>query len=81
VTLAALNFMWIWNDFLMPLIMISSEALRTAPLSISFFPGQYLTDITLMAAACVIVALPVVGAYALFQRQLIAGATLGAIKE
>jgi raffinose/stachyose/melibiose transport system permease protein len=81
VTLAALNFMWIWNDFLMPLIMISSESLRTAPLSISFFQGQYLTDITLMAAACVIVALPVVAAYALLQRQFIAGATLGAIKE
>jgi len=81
VTLAALNFMWIWNDFLMPLIMLSSESLRTAPLSISFFQGQYLTDITLMAAACVIVALPVVVAYALLQRQFIAGATLGAVKE
>jgi raffinose/stachyose/melibiose transport system permease protein len=81
VTLAALNFMWIWNDFLMPLIMISSEGLRTAPLSISFFQGQYLTDITLMAAACVIVALPVVLAYAFLQRQFIAGATLGAVKE
>ena len=81
VTLAALNFMWVWNDFLMPLIMISSEGLRTAPLSISFFQGQYLTDITLMAAACVIVAMPVVLAYALLQRQFIAGATLGAVKE
>jgi raffinose/stachyose/melibiose transport system permease protein len=81
VTLAALNFMWIWNDFLMPLIMISSESLRTAPLSISFFQGQYLTDITLMAAACVIVAFPVVLAYALLQRRFIAGATMGAIKE
>jgi raffinose/stachyose/melibiose transport system permease protein len=81
VTLAALNFMWIWNDFLMPLIMISSESLRTAPLSISFFQGQYLTNITLMAAACVIVALPVVLAYAFLQRQFVAGATLGAIKE
>ena len=81
VTLAALNFMWIWNDFLMPLIMISTESLRTAPLSISFFQGQYIQDITLIAAGCVIVALPVVLAYALLQRQFIAGATLGAIKE
>ncbi len=81
VTLAALNFMWIWNDFLMPLIMISSEDLRTAPLSISFFQGQYLADITLIAAACVIVALPVVVAYVFLQRQFIAGATLGAVKE
>lgn len=81
VTLAALQFMWIWNDFLMPLIMISSEQKRTAPLSISFFQGQYLADITLIAASCVIVALPVVVAYAFLQRQFVAGATMGAIKE
>ncbi len=81
VTLAALQFMWIWNDFLMPLVMISSEDLRTAPLSISFFQGQYVADITLIAAACVIVALPVVVAYAFLQRQFIAGATMGALKE
>jgi raffinose/stachyose/melibiose transport system permease protein len=81
VTLAALDFMWIWNDFLMPLIMISSEQLRTAPLSISFFQGQYIAEITLIAASCVIVAFPVVVAYAFLQRRFIAGATMGAIKE
>jgi raffinose/stachyose/melibiose transport system permease protein len=80
VTLAALQFMWIWNDFLMPLVMISSEGLRTAPLSISFFQGQYVSDVTLIAAACVIVALPVVAAYAVLQRQFIAGSVSGAMK-
>ena len=80
VTLAALQFMWIWNNFLMPLVMISSEELRTAPLSISYFQGQYVSDITLIAAACVIVALPVVAAYALLQRQFIAGSVTGAMK-
>jgi raffinose/stachyose/melibiose transport system permease protein len=81
VTLAALQFMWIWNDFLAPLVMISSEGLRTAPLSISFFQGQYIAQITLIAAACVIVALPVVCAYVVLQRHFIAGATMGALKE
>jgi raffinose/stachyose/melibiose transport system permease protein len=81
VTLAALQFMWIWNDFLAPLVMISSEQLRTAPVSISFFQGQYVADVTLIAAACVIVALPVVVAYVVLQRRFIAGATMGAIKE
>ncbi len=81
VTLAALQFMWIWNDFLAPLVMISSEQLRTAPVSISFFQGQYVAQITLIAAACVIVALPVVVAYVALQRRFIAGATMGAIKE
>lgn len=81
VTLAALQFMWVWNNFLMPLVMISSEGLRTAPLSISFFQGQYVADVTLIAAACVIVALPVVIAYAFLQRQFIAGSVSGALKE
>lgn len=80
VTLAALQFMWIWNDFLMPLVMISTESLRTAPLSISFFQGQYVSDVTLIAAACVIVAFPVVLAYAVLQRQFITGSTSGAMK-
>jgi raffinose/stachyose/melibiose transport system permease protein len=81
VTLAALQFMWVWNNFLMPLVMLSSESLRTAPLSISFFQGQYISDITLIAAACVIVAFPVVVAYAFLQRQFIAGSVSGALKE
>jgi raffinose/stachyose/melibiose transport system permease protein len=80
LTLAALQFMWVWNGFLMPLVMISSESLRTAPLSISFFQGQYVADVTLIAAACVIVALPVVVAYAFLQRQFIAGSVSGALK-
>jgi raffinose/stachyose/melibiose transport system permease protein len=61
--------------------MISSENLRTAPLSISFFQGQYVADVTLIAAACVIVAFPVVVAYAFLQRQFIAGSVSGALKE
>jgi raffinose/stachyose/melibiose transport system permease protein len=81
VTLAALQFMWVWNNFLMPLVMISSEGLRTAPLSISFFQGQYVADVTLIAAACVIVAFPVVLAYVFLQRQFIAGSVSGALKE
>jgi raffinose/stachyose/melibiose transport system permease protein len=81
VALAALQFMWVWNNFLMPLVMISSEGLRTAPLSISFFQGQFVADVTLIAAACVIVALPVVVAYAFLQRQFIAGSVSGALKE
>ncbi len=80
LTLAARQFMWVWNNFLMPLVMLSSERLRTAPLSISFFQGQYVSDVTLIAAACVIVALPVVVAYAFLQRQFIAGSVSGALK-
>jgi raffinose/stachyose/melibiose transport system permease protein len=79
-TLAALQFMWVWNNFLMPLVMISSQDKQTAPVSLSFFQGQYVTDFTALAAASVIVALPVVVAYVFLQRQFIAGFASGALK-
>jgi raffinose/stachyose/melibiose transport system permease protein len=80
LTLLALQFMWVWNNFLMPLVMINSEDKRTAPMSISYFQGQYVADLTLIAAACVIVAAPVVIAYIFLQRQFISGMVSGALK-
>jgi raffinose/stachyose/melibiose transport system permease protein len=80
LTLGALQFMWVWNDFLMPLVLINSEDKRTAPLGISVFQGQYLSNLSLIAAACVIVALPVVVAYVILQRQFVAGSVSGALK-
>ena len=52
--------MWTWNEFLIPLVMVTDESLRTAPLGLAFFQGQYTQGFTLLAAGAVIVALPVV---------------------
>jgi len=79
-TLAALQFMWVWNDFLMPLVMISSQGRLTATVSLSFFQGEYVVNYTALAAASVIVALPVVTAYIFLQRKFIAGFASGAVK-
>lgn len=81
LTLMSLQFMWVWNEFLLPLVMITSPDMRTAPLSISVFRGQYSDDLALVAAACLLVAMPVVLAYAFFQRNFIQGVVSGAIKE
>jgi len=48
--------MWTWNEFLLALVMVSDEGLRTAPLGLSFFQGRNLTNLTLLAAGAVIVA-------------------------
>lgn len=80
VTMAVLVFMWTWNEFFLPLVMISTESLRTAPLGLAFFSGQHVTEHALMAAAATIVALPVVILYLFLQRQVIAGMLSGAIK-
>jgi raffinose/stachyose/melibiose transport system permease protein len=81
LTMATLAFMWTWNEFLLALVMISSEGRRTAPLGLSFFRGQHITQYALLSAGAMIVALPVVVLYFVFQRHFIRGMMSGAVKE
>jgi raffinose/stachyose/melibiose transport system permease protein len=81
LTMTVLVFMWTWNEFLLPLVMVTSESLRTAPLGLSFFQGQFTTDFGLLAAGSVIVALPIVVLYLWLQRHFVQGMLEGAIKE
>ncbi len=80
LTMTVLLFMWTWNEFLLALVMVSDEGLRTAPLGLSFFQGRNTSDLTLMAAGSVIVALPVVVLYVFLQRHFIRGMLAGAVK-
>jgi raffinose/stachyose/melibiose transport system permease protein len=81
VTMMVLVFMWTWNEFLIPLVMVTDENLRTAPLGLAFFQGQYTQGFTLLAAGAVIVATPVVALYLFLQRHFIAGMLEGAVRE
>jgi raffinose/stachyose/melibiose transport system permease protein len=80
LTMMVLVFMWTWNEFLLALVMVSSEDLRTAPLGLAFFQGQHSSDLTLLAAGAVIVAAPVVVLYVLLQRHFLRGMLTGAVK-
>jgi raffinose/stachyose/melibiose transport system permease protein len=80
VAMMALLFMWTWNDFLFPLVMMQSEDRQTAPLGISLFQGQYTTDTQGLASAAVLVALPVVLVYVVLHRHFVRGMTEGAAK-
>jgi raffinose/stachyose/melibiose transport system permease protein len=80
LTMAVLLFMWTWNEFLLALVMVTDEGLRTAPLGLSFFQGRNRADLTLLAAGAVIVALPVVLLYVFLQRHFIRGMLSGAVK-
>ena len=80
LTMTVLLFMWTWNEFLLALVMVSDENLRTAPLGLSFFQGRNTSELTLMAAGSVIVALPVVILYVFLQRHFIRGMLAGAVK-
>jgi raffinose/stachyose/melibiose transport system permease protein len=80
LTMVVLVFMWTWNEFLLALVMVSEEGLRTAPLGLAFFQGRNTTDFTLLAAGSVIVATPVVLVYVFLQRHFIRGMLSGAVK-
>jgi raffinose/stachyose/melibiose transport system permease protein len=80
LTMVVLLFMWTWNEFLLALVMVTDEGLRTAPLGLSFFLGRNQSDLTLLAAGAVIVALPVVVLYVFLQRHFIRGMVSGAVK-
>jgi raffinose/stachyose/melibiose transport system permease protein len=80
LTMVVLIFMWTWNEFLLALVMVSDESLRTAPLGLAFFQGRNTTDEALLAAGAVIVATPVVIVYVFLQRHFIRGMLSGATK-
>jgi raffinose/stachyose/melibiose transport system permease protein len=81
-TMVVLVFMWTWNEFLLALVMIQSDSLRTAPLGLALFAGaNRYSDPTLTAAAAVLVALPVVIVYVFLQRSFIRGMFAGSVKE
>jgi raffinose/stachyose/melibiose transport system permease protein len=79
-TACLLVAMWTWNEFLMPLVMISGESMRTAPLALAFFQGQHTTQYSLLAAAGTLIALPIVLLYLFLQRHFVAGMLSGAVK-
>lgn len=82
-TLGTLLFLYTWNEFLMALVLVpQNPAVQTAPLALSFFAGATRNfDPSVTAAAAVIVALPILVVYAIFQRRFITGIAAGAVKE
>ena len=79
-TAGTLCFIYAWNEFIMALLLTSSESSRTLQLGIRFFTSQFVTDYTAMYAAIVITIVPSVVVYFLFQNRIISGLTAGAVK-
>ena len=80
-SLLVFAFVWTWNQFLLAIVLIRDEALRTLPIGLEYFRGRFQTDVSLVAAGTVIVMVPTILVYLLFQHQVIAGLTSGALKE
>lgn len=79
-TVAILSFIWTWNDFLMPLVLLSDPNQQTLQLSQYVFQGQFSTQYNLAFASYMLVLIPVLIIYVIFQKWIIAGVTDGAVK-
>lgn len=80
ITVAILNVMWIWNDFLLPSIIINKAGWQTLPLMTYSFFGTYSTRWDLASAALVMCIAPIVAFYLFSQKYIVNGMTDGAIK-
>lgn len=80
ITMILLMFMWTWNDYFLAFVLINDEARMPVTLALGSFSTRYTQQLNLMAAAAVLVALPVLILYMFFQRQFIQGVMSGALK-
>lgn len=80
-TVVILNLLWIWNDFLLPLLMLTDSEDYTLLLSINMLFGQYNNnDWSAILAGLILSMLPVIVIYVLLQKHIINGISEGAIK-
>lgn len=70
----------IWNDFFFPLVIITSDRLKTLPQGLTIFMGEFNTDWGVLFAGLALAALPLTLLYVVLSRQFIAGLTQGAVK-
>ncbi len=79
-TAALLVFIFSWNEFLFALTFTATEASRTVPVAIALFPGVYEVPWGDIAAASIVVTVPLVALVFAFERRITAGLTAGAVK-
>lgn len=79
-TVGILTCLWAWNDFLLPLIILSNQDARTLPLVQFVFQGQFSTNYTTAFASYLLALGPLLLVYVIAQRWVISGVTRGAIK-
>jgi raffinose/stachyose/melibiose transport system permease protein len=80
-TLIILNTLWVWNDFLFPLLTLQSASSRTIPLAQYMFYGMYSTQWNLAFASYLLAILPLVVVYFFMQRSIIQGISTGGVKS
>jgi raffinose/stachyose/melibiose transport system permease protein len=79
-TVAIIDAMAFWNDYLLPSLVLTKKELYTIPVATQQFYGTYSTDIGLIMAALLLAMLPILILYLFLQKYIVAGVTAGAVK-
>lgn len=80
ITVAVLNAMWIWNDYLLPSLVIGSKY-RTIPVAVQYLQGGYGSrDMGALMAMLILAIIPIIVFYAVAQKSIIRGVIAGAVK-
>lgn len=79
-TVATLQFLAVWNEFNVSILLLQDEAIKTIPMQQYVFFGAYGADYNTAFAAAVIAMIPVVIIFLILQKQVVAGMTAGAVK-
>lgn len=81
-TAAILVFIFCWNDFVFAISLTSSDASRTVPAALAFFTGEstFTAPTGAIAAAAIVVTVPIIVFVLVFQRRIVSGLTAGAVK-
>jgi ABC-type glycerol-3-phosphate transport system permease component len=78
--LVILTFMYRWNEFAWPLIVLKDSQLFTVPIGLAFLQGQYGTDYPALMGMALLSTLPVLAVFALFQKQFVEGAARSGLR-
>lgn len=81
MTLALLSFLWSWNSFITPTIILTNEKLYTVPLGIRQLATQFRTDIGAQILGLSLATIPILILFAIFSKNLISGLASAAVKE
>ncbi len=79
-TVAIFSALSAWNEFLLALLYIQDDALKTIPTGLLAFSSRYTTDYSLLFSALSIITLPMIVIYVVFNRQIVEGITAGSVK-
>jgi raffinose/stachyose/melibiose transport system permease protein len=79
-SLAVLLAVWSWNQFLLALVLVEDPSQRTMAGALGAFQGHYATDIPLLCAGTMLILLPTLILYVVFQRHIIAALLQGSVK-